>query len=114
MKKPQVKKRKTYELRLTKYELLHLRDMFSIFLPSGDKTLSQSLAEVESRPMVESAVWRKVAEACTAAELPLGDEAPDYVIASIGTPALGVFQIASEPSEEDQQQEDVGKVFEQE
>lgn len=114
MKKLQIKKRKTYDLRLTKYELLHLRDLFSVSLPPGDKTLSQSLAETESRPMVETSLWSKVSEACSNAGLPLGDEAPDYVVASIETPALGVFQIASEPEAQDDDEDDVSNVFDQE
>ena len=114
MKKPQSKKRKTYDLRLTKYELLHLRDLFSISLPPGDKTLSQTLAEVESRPMIESSLWNKVVNACSDAGLPLGDTAPDYVVASIGTPTLGVFQVASEPVEEVlADADDVSNLFEE-
>lgn len=97
----EIKKKKTYPLRLTKFELLHLRDLFSVTLPpEGDQTMSQALAALEGRNMVESFLWRKVAAACEEAGLPVGDDAPDYVIAPAAPPPLGVFQLSSEPVEE--------------
>lgn len=96
----EIKKRKTYDLRLTKFELLHLRDLFGVVLPvDGKKTLSQALAELESRELIESLLWKKVSEAVEAAGLPVGDEAPDYVVAPVGPPSLSVFQLSSEPLE---------------
>jgi hypothetical protein len=101
----EVKKRKTFELRLTKFELLHLRDLFSVVLPPDvKKTLSQSLAELEERPLVETMLWNKVSEACDLAGIPTGPDAPDYVISINSPPGLGVFQLASEPmSDEDEE-----------
>ena len=101
MSKVAIKKRKTYDFRLTKFELLHLRDMFSVVLPPDtSKTLSQSLAELENRVLIESALWNKISSVCTEANLPVGEEAPDYIVAPISPPAMGVFQLASEPAED--------------
>ena len=103
-----IKKNKTVQVKLTKLELVHLRDLMSVLLPpEATKTLSAALAEVESRPIVESILWKKIAAACEEAGLPVADEAPDYIIAAMGTPQLGVFQLASEPADE----EDEGLVF---
>lgn len=99
--KIEVKRRKTYNLRLTKFELLHLRDLFSVLLPpEGQRTMSQALAELESRTLVESVLWKKVASACTEAGLPMDDDAPDYVVAPASPPPMSVFQLSSEPSSE--------------
>ena len=111
MSKPEIKHRKTYEIRFTKFELLHLRDLFSISLPpEGKQTISNALATLENRQMIESHLWKKIAEACEKISLPTGDDAPDYVIAPTGIAPLGVFQLASEPSslsdEDDDEEED--------
>lgn len=107
MKKSKIKKRKTYNIRLTKFELLHLRDLFSIVLPpQANVTVSQTLAQSEDRSHVEHVLWNKISSLCTEADLPLGDEAPDYIIAPLASPALGVFQIASEPVENSEEYED--------
>lgn len=98
MSNMKVKTRKTYELKLTKFELLHLRDVLSVILPpEGEKTLSQALAELEGRPLVESVLWKKVASLCSDAGLPIGDDAPDYVVAPASPPPMGVFQLSSDP-----------------
>ena len=105
MEKP-VKRRKTFDLRLTKYELLHLRDLFSIVLPPDvKKTLSQALAELEDRPNVEAMLWDKIVDACKEADLPIEDESPDYIVAPTGPPPLGVFQLASDPDGEEEESE---------
>lgn len=104
MSKPEIKRRKTFALKLTKFELLHLRDMFSVSLPpDASKTLSQHLAELENRVLIENALWNKIASVCSEASLPTGEEAPDYIVAPISSPAMGVFQLASEPAEEEQE-----------
>jgi len=98
-KNPEVKRHKTHVLRLTKFELLHLRDLFSILLPPDTKkTMSQALADLENRTLVESVLWNKVQRACVDAGLPMEDEAPDYIVAPVSTPEIGVFQLAHEPS----------------
>lgn len=102
-----IKKRKTYELRLTKFELLHLRDMFGILLPPDAKqTLSQALAVLEDRQIVETMLWKKIADACIEAQLPTGDSAPDYVVAPSSPPPITVFQLSSEPDQTSASQSD--------
>ena len=82
-KKNTSKKRKTYDLRLTKFELVHIRDMFSIVLPPElTKTLSQALCEIEERQSDEESLWKKIVELCVDADIPIGDDAPSYVVAS--------------------------------
>lgn len=104
-KKPKIHRQKTYELSLTKHELLHIRDMLGVLLPpSGEKTISQALAELENRSIIESMLWDKVSKLCVDAKLPLNNEAPDYVVAPSGPPPLGIFHINHEleqPSQED-------------
>lgn len=93
-KNPKIHRQKTYDLTLTKFELLHVRDLFSVLLPpDGAQTLSQALAEAEGRGLIESMLWEKVTALCESADLPLNDEAPDYIIAPISSPALGVFHV---------------------
>ncbi len=109
MSKIQIKKRKTHELHFTKFELLHLRDMLGVVLPPNtNKTLSQHLAELENRVLIESALWNKISSACSEAGLPVGDQAPDYIVAPISSPAMGIFQLASEPSDDSGQEPSAG------
>ena len=106
--KRDIKRRKTYDIRLTKMELVHLRDLFSVLLPpAADKTMSQALADLEGRSLVETILWKKITEASEAAGVPLGDEAPDYIVAPASTPAISVFQIASEPEGVEEEEEEV-------
>lgn len=108
-----LKKRKTYTLRLTRMELCHLRDLFSVLLPpSGEKTLSQVLAEVEGRQVVEGMLWRKLTETLEEAGIPMGDDAPDFIAAATGTPAITVYQIASDPDGVDSDEDDASIVKE--
>jgi hypothetical protein len=98
MNSPAIKHKKTYEVRFTKFELLHLRDLMSISLPpEGAHTVSETLASLENRVMVESSLWQKLTNACVAVGLPVGDNAPDYIVAPSGIAPMGVFQLASEP-----------------
>jgi hypothetical protein len=96
----EIRKRKTFPLRLTKFELVHLRDMFSIRLPPELKqTVSQALATTEDRTMVEARLWQKLVDACREADLPLDDDAPDFICAASSAPSVGVFRLAQEPDE---------------
>lgn len=104
--KPTIKKRKTFDLRLTKFELIHLRDLFGVVLPpEGKRTLSQSLAEIENRSMIETLLWNKIADACELAGIPMNEEAPDFIVAPSGPPPMSVFQLASEPDDDDDEEE---------
>lgn len=102
-----IKKNKTFDLKLTKAELIHLRDVLSVVLPPDvNTTLSQQLAELENRTPIESMLWKKVYESCKVAGLPLDEEAPDYIIAPAGSPTLKVFHMSVES---DLQQETQGE-----
>lgn len=109
-------KRKTFDVRLTKFELLHLRDLMSILTPpEAQKTVSQHLAEAENRVMVEALLWKKISTTCETAGIPLGDDAPDFIVAPVASPAISVFRMASEPDEEmNREDEDIAQVFEKE
>ncbi len=98
MNNPEIKRKKTHQVRFSKFELLHLRDLMSICMPpEGKQTISGALAALENRHMVESMLWKKISEACNEVGLPTGEDAPDYVVAPAGMAPLGVFQLASEP-----------------
>jgi hypothetical protein len=90
---------KTFSLALTKYELVHLRDVLSVTLPSTNTTVSQALATLEKRALIEGCLWQKVQAVCKAASIPLSNKAPDYVIAAVGQPSMCVFRLATDPSE---------------
>ena len=99
----EIKKKKIVQVTLTKYELLHLRDLMSITLPpDGSQTVSSSLAATENRQFIEVLLWRKISEACLQAGLPVGEEAPDYIVSPTGMTPLGVFQVSSDPSGSDE------------
>ena len=97
------RKRKTFELRLTRFELIHLRDLLSVSLaPDMASTVSQALAASEERTMVEARLWKTVVAACKEADVPLDAEAPDFVVAADVVqvrPNVGVFRLASDPAE---------------
>lgn len=104
MTEKEVKKRKTFDLRLTKIELMHLRDLFGIALPSDmSRTVSTSLAEATDRIAPEALLWNKISSLCNSAGIPLDEEAPDYIVAPSGAPTLSVFQVASEPADEEEE-----------
>jgi len=95
MSKDKIKKRKTYDLRLTRTELAHLRDLFGVVLPPDTKkTISQHLAEVEDRVYVEDKLWTKLTDLLGQADIPHGDEAPDFIIAPTAPPPMGVFPLS--------------------
>lgn len=101
MDEPTVVRSKTFSLRLTRFEVLHLRDLFSVMLPPAlNQTLSAALAVAEERPMVEAKLWQKVKAACEEAQLPLDDDAPDFVAAAVSTPQIGVFRLAHDPAQQ--------------
>jgi hypothetical protein len=100
-KNPKIRRQKTFDLTVTRFELLHIRDLFSVLLPpNGDQTLSQSLADLEGRKLIESMLWEKITALCEAADLPVDAEAPDYIIAPTTSPTLGVFHVNHNLEEE--------------
>lgn len=77
-----LKKVQTVELVITKEELVHLRDLFSILLPPDGKfTISRSLAYNESRPFIEGTLWTKIHDLCLENDIPVDGEAPDFFLA---------------------------------
>lgn len=97
------KKRKTFELRLTRLELTHMRDLFSISLPSDmSRTVSTSLAEATDRIAIEALLWNKITSLCESASVPIGEDAPDYIVAPVGSPTLSVFQVASDLEDDEE------------
>jgi hypothetical protein len=106
--------RPTFTITLTKFELVHLRDLFNILLPPRmDETVSQNLAKSTNRSLIESKLWLKIAGACEAAELPLDEEAPDFTMSLVAAPALGVFELQHDPrqSEDDDEEEEESSPF---
>lgn len=104
MSDPKLRRRKTAMLRLTKFELVHLRDLMSVLTPTAaDTTVSQHLASLEDRPVVESVLWRKVSQACQDMDIPLGDDAPDFIVAPASPPPIGVFRLAEDAEEGEQE-----------
>ena len=103
MSKDKIKKRKTYDLRLTRTELAHIRDLFSVVLPPDTKkSLSQLLAELEDRVYVEDKLWSKISDLLEVAGVPSGEESPDFIVAPIAPPPMGVFPLSvDDVSEED-------------
>lgn len=94
VKEPEIKRQAAFNLNLTRFELLHLRDLMGVLLPpTGAQTLSQALASTEDRSLIESLLWEKVTRLCIEASLPVDAEAPDYIVAPVSPPAMGVFQI---------------------
>ncbi len=93
-KDPPVKRQSVFDLRLTRFELLHLRDLMGILLPpDGAQTISQALACVEERSLIESILWEKLSKLCSEAKLPLDEEAPDFIVSTAGPTPLGIFQV---------------------
>lgn len=102
-------KKVTFKIKFTKFELVHLRDLFGIVLPPElTTTISQKLAQTQNREYVESRLWQKIVTACTNAEIPLDDDAPDFMVAASSNPAVSVFELAHEPYDATEQDEPAG------
>lgn len=96
MKKSNMGQNETFKLKLTKFELTHIRDLMRISLPpDGKTTVSQALATLEKRSTIESFLWRKLAKVCQEANIEI-DGSADFVVAPSSIPPMGVFQLANE------------------
>ena len=116
-KEPEIKQKTTFNVKLTKFELLHLRDLFGTTLaPDMKQTVSQCLATSQDRVLIEAKLWQKLASACSEAGLPMNEDAPDFVVAPSGAPPMGVFELSSDPQVGEQQDDgdDVGTLFDEE
>jgi len=99
----EIKPKKVFSLRLSKQELLHLRDLFGILLPTDMKsTVSQALAASQGHQLFESKLWNKLVSLFNESGIPYGDEAPDFIVSISSPPQLGVFEMISEDSDESQ------------
>jgi len=99
-----LKPKKVFTLKLSKHELVHLRDLFSISLPVDLKTtVSQALALNQDRQMVETKLWNKIVALCQESNIPLDEESPDFVVTVTAAPPLGVFEVVSEDSQEEEE-----------
>lgn len=97
------KPKKTFSLKLSKSELTHLRDLFSVLLPADMKaTVSQALAANQGKHLLESKLWNKVVQLCNEAQIPMGDEAPDFIVSISSPPSLNVFELMSEATMTDE------------
>ena len=95
-KKIAVKKVITKTMVLTLGELIHLRDLMSISLPPAmETTISQNLAQLESRMFAETSLWKKVVDLCKESDVSIESAAPNYTIAPVGLPELRVFPLES-------------------
>lgn len=98
---PPVKSQKVYQMSLTAVELVHLRDLFGVFLPpEGEQTVSSALARVEKRSIAERLLFEKILDLCKAAKLPTQEAAPDFIIGLAANPTLGVFPISSDDDDD--------------
>ena len=84
----------TYSLKVTKLELVHLRDLFNIKLPPNlETTISESLAELQSRKLIEEKLWKKISKLLVELDLPLEDNAPDFTLVPSGLAPVIVAQV---------------------
>lgn len=116
IKKPPVEQKiktiKTFDLKLTTEELVHMRDLFTVALPPDlSVTVSQFLSQIEDRTLHEARLWHKISSLCEAAKVPLGPEAPDYVISPISVPAMGVFRMDANPDDEPIDEQALGNIL---
>lgn len=93
-KKP-AKKAVEISLSVSLDELTFLRDLMSLMLPpDGQVTAAKALAQLTEAEKHEQSLWHKIYDACESSQLPVGDEAPDYLVAQ--TMGLSVYQVSKE------------------
>jgi hypothetical protein len=90
----------TFNVSLTRMELAHLRDLFSIRLPPDfQETVSESLAALRERPLTESFLWQKLSDVLVKAGVPVNENAPDFTLLPTGPVPVGVFQVEATESQ---------------
>lgn len=86
-----------YDLRITKSELIHVRDLLSVKVPNDeDMTISEMIAKSEIREEADIQLWKKIVKLCKEANVAVEDEAPDYTIGITSTPKMYVFRVQNE------------------
>lgn len=90
-------KRKSIELKLTKAELEHIRDMLSVMVAKDrHKTLSMLLSEHKNTMAQEARLWRKVEEVCKENGVAIGAKAPDYLVGVLNKPKFAMITLPSD------------------
>lgn len=74
---------------LSRAELSHLRDLFSVTVLDQPVTVSQNLTSVNGFN-AEHELWQKIALLCKQQSLPVDDSAPDYSVWYTELPSLGI------------------------
>jgi hypothetical protein len=86
-----------HSLSLSRAELVHLRDIMGVCIPSETgQTLSAMLAASEGREAVDASLWEKVSTLCKTIGVHLEDDAPDYVISPISIPMMNIFRLQND------------------
>ena len=100
VKPSRAKKPSRCGISLTRDELELLRDIMGLVVPvhgEDDEVregcLSEMLAEVTSRDLVEETLWKKVSEACARAGVGMGDAAPTFAVSVADMPTLRVYEL---------------------
>lgn len=90
------KRQKLNTIKLSTTELMHVRDLMSVLLPSGLSSVSKQLAEIENRTAEEESLWIKVFDACAESGLVAGVSAPDHAVVVIGPSDIAVVPLQIE------------------
>ena len=84
-----------YPLELSVGEITLIRDLLSMMLPpDGEYTVASVLSQVTESAEHEKTLWTKIWDACVATGVPVGEDAPDYLVAQ--TMSLGVYQVSKQ------------------
>jgi len=95
-------KSKYIDVKLTRGDLEHIRDLMSIMLSnSRSKTLSVMLSEHKGQTEKENLLWKRILSACKKAEIPVGEYAPDYLISIVNSPEFAISTVSTTSETED-------------
>jgi hypothetical protein len=87
-------KTSSYDLKLTRQELIHLRDLFSVLLPpDGESTLSEQLAAYKDRQTIEHSLWEKIYELCLKTNVSTDSKAPDFIVTLTSMPNITIVEL---------------------
>lgn len=86
----------TLNVELTSQEVSFLRDLMSVMLPIELSVVSTVLADKTDREDAENSLWEKVCNLCEEMSIPVGEMAPDFVIAPTSAPMMSVFELSDE------------------
>lgn len=94
-KKTVKKELETFEVKLTKPELEHLRDVMSVLIPSDEDPISISvvLAKAKSSLEAEQLLWQKLVKVFETAEVDMEDDVPNYMVTPVTIPAMSICQV---------------------